>query len=67
MTTAELVLKEIEEMGEKSFIPVIGPKKGKILDDAVRKAKPKLSQVPKVRLYFVRNLRPALITSSMSE
>lgn len=26
-----------------------------------------LSQVPKVCLYFVRNLRPALITSSMSE
>jgi len=42
LTAAELVLKEIEEMGERSFIPVIGPKKGKILDDAVKKAKPKL-------------------------
>ncbi len=42
LTTAELVLREIEEMGERSFIPVIGPKKGKILDDAVKNVKPKL-------------------------
>ena len=42
MTPAEVVLKEIEEMGERSFIPVIGPKKGRILDDAVMNAKPKL-------------------------
>ena len=42
VTPAELVLKEIEEIGEKNFIPVIGPKKGKLLDAVVRRTKPKL-------------------------
>lgn len=34
------ILREIERHGERSFIPVIGPKKGKILDNVVRKVKP---------------------------
>jgi len=34
---------------------------------SMRRLAEALSQVPKVCLYFVRNLRPALITSSMSE
>lgn len=38
---AESILKEIEAKGEKSFLPVIGPKKGKILDDAVRQSRAK--------------------------
>jgi len=34
-------LREIEEMGKKSFIPSIGPVKGKILAEVVRKHKPR--------------------------
>ena len=42
MNEAEQILREIEESGKKSFIPVIGPIKGKILEDTVRKHKPKI-------------------------
>jgi predicted O-methyltransferase YrrM len=38
---AEAVLREIEEMGKKSFIPSIGPVKGKILAEVVAKLKPR--------------------------
>jgi predicted O-methyltransferase YrrM len=38
---ADTVLREIEEMGKKSFIPSIGPVKGKILAEVVRKLKPR--------------------------
>lgn len=38
---ADQVLREIEEMGKKSFIPSIGPLKGKILAEVVRKLKPR--------------------------
>ncbi|HLE65221.1 MAG TPA: O-methyltransferase [Candidatus Bathyarchaeia archaeon] len=38
---ADKVLHEIEEMGERSFIPSIGPDKGKILAKLVRDKKPK--------------------------
>ena len=37
-----MILTEIERQGEKSFIPVIGPKKGQILDDVVRESKPRI-------------------------
>jgi len=37
---ADIVLKEIEAIGERSFIPSIGPVKGKILADIVKKTKP---------------------------
>jgi predicted O-methyltransferase YrrM len=38
---ADTVLREIEEMGKKSFIPSIGPVKGKILAEVIRKHKPR--------------------------
>jgi len=38
---AEAVMREIEEMGKKSFIPSIGPVKGRILAEVVRKLKPR--------------------------
>lgn len=38
---ADAVLHEIEEMGKKSFIPSIGPVKGKILAEIVKKHKPR--------------------------
>ncbi len=34
-------MREIEEIGERSFIPSIGPEKGKVLAKAVREKKPK--------------------------
>lgn len=41
MNPADAVLKEIEQMGERSFIPSIGPVKAKILAEVVRNTKPK--------------------------
>ncbi len=41
MTKAEQVLKEIEKQAEKEFLPIIGPRKGKILVEAIQKVKPK--------------------------
>jgi predicted O-methyltransferase YrrM len=38
---ADTVLKEIEAIGKRSFIPSIGPVKGKILAEIVRKTRPK--------------------------
>jgi predicted O-methyltransferase YrrM len=38
---ADAVLREIEEMGKRSFIPSIGPVKGKILAEIVKKHKPR--------------------------
>lgn len=38
---AEAVMHEIEEMGKRSFIPSIGPVKGRILAEVVRKHKPR--------------------------
>ncbi len=38
---ADTVMREIEEMGKKSFIPSIGPVKGKILAEVVLKLKPR--------------------------
>jgi predicted O-methyltransferase YrrM len=38
---ADIVLREIEAIGERSFIPSIGPVKGKILAEIVKKTKPK--------------------------
>ncbi len=37
---ANKVLKEIEALAKKDFLPIIGPKRGKFLADEVRKAKP---------------------------
>jgi predicted O-methyltransferase YrrM len=41
LTKAEEVLREIEAMTEHEFLPIVGPRKGKILAEAVRKVKPK--------------------------
>src|SRR5712692_9543972 len=38
---ADAVLREIEAIGERSFIPSIGPVKGKILAEIVRKIRPR--------------------------
>jgi len=38
---ADAVLKEIEAIGQRSFIPSIGPVKGKILAEIVKKIRPK--------------------------
>src|SRR5437867_13445715 len=38
---AETVMREIEEMGKRSFIPSIGPVKGRILAEVVREHKPR--------------------------
>jgi predicted O-methyltransferase YrrM len=39
--SADTVLREIEEMGKRSFIPSIGPVKGRILAEVVREHKPR--------------------------
>jgi predicted O-methyltransferase YrrM len=41
MSGAEEVLRQIEQMSEMNFLPIIGPQKGKILADEIRKLKPK--------------------------
>jgi len=41
LTKADEVLKEIEEKAQNEFLPIVGPTKGKILVEAIRKAKPK--------------------------
>jgi len=38
---AEEILREIESMNEKKFLPIVGPDRGKILAEVVREAKPK--------------------------
>jgi predicted O-methyltransferase YrrM len=38
---AEIVLKEIEQMTEEQFLPIVGSEKGKILAEIVRRNKPK--------------------------
>ena len=43
---ADAVLKEIEAIGQRSFIPSIGPVKGKILAEIVKKTRPK--RIPEV-------------------
>ena len=41
LSSAEVVLKRIEKASEKEFLPIVGPRKGSILAEEVRKAKPK--------------------------
>jgi predicted O-methyltransferase YrrM len=36
-----LILREIEELAKNESLPIIGPDKGKVLAEAVRKVKPK--------------------------
>lgn len=41
MTKADEILREIEALAQREFLPIVGPIKGKILAEAVRKAEPK--------------------------
>jgi predicted O-methyltransferase YrrM len=41
LTKTDNVLREIEAMAEREFLPIVGPSKGKILAEAIRKVKPK--------------------------
>jgi predicted O-methyltransferase YrrM len=41
LTKANEVLKEIEALAQHEFLPIVGSRKGRILVEAVRKAKPK--------------------------
>jgi predicted O-methyltransferase YrrM len=41
LSNADQVLKEIEEKAETEFLPIVGPERGKILAEEVRKAEPK--------------------------
>jgi predicted O-methyltransferase YrrM len=41
LSNADQVLKEIEEKAETDFLPIVGPERGKILAEEVRKADPK--------------------------
>jgi predicted O-methyltransferase YrrM len=41
LTEADEVLREIESMAEHEFLPIVGPRKGKILAEVIRKIKPK--------------------------
>jgi predicted O-methyltransferase YrrM len=41
LSKAERVLREIEEMTEKRFLPIVGPEKGEILAKVVRETRPK--------------------------
>jgi predicted O-methyltransferase YrrM len=40
-TSAEEMLRRIEQASEKNFLPIIGPHKGKFLSEEVRKSKPR--------------------------
>jgi len=41
MDDAEKVLKEIERMTRNQFLPIVGPRKGRVLVETIRKIKPK--------------------------
>ena len=41
MSKAGGVLREIEKMTEREFLPIVGPEKGRVLVDVVRKTAPK--------------------------
>jgi len=40
-TKAEQVLREIEALSQRQFLPIVGPEKGQVLVDTIRKLKPK--------------------------
>jgi predicted O-methyltransferase YrrM len=41
LNKADIVLKEIEELAEEEFLPIVGSEKGQILSDTIREIKPK--------------------------
>lgn len=41
MNKAEIVLREIEKKAHNGFLPIVGPKKGQVIAEEIRKAKPR--------------------------
>lgn len=41
MNKTELILREIEKRANTEFLPIVGPEKGRVLAEEVRKARPK--------------------------
>jgi len=41
LSESDKVLKEIERMAMKEFLPIVGPQKGRVLVEAIRKVRPK--------------------------
>jgi predicted O-methyltransferase YrrM len=41
LSKAEMILKEIEEMTERGFLPIIGPDKGQVLIKVIHESRPK--------------------------
>ena len=41
LNKAEFILRKIEKRAKNEFLPIVGPEKGKILAEEIRKAKPK--------------------------
>jgi predicted O-methyltransferase YrrM len=41
LNTAEKMLRKIEKRARNEFLPIVGPKKGRVLTEEIRKAKPK--------------------------
>ncbi len=48
MSSAEKVLREVERMTQKKFLPIVGPRKGQVLVEAIRSYKPKPKRVLEV-------------------
>jgi len=41
LTKADGILRDIEELAKREFLPIVGPRKGKILAEAVKKVNPR--------------------------
>lgn len=41
VSSADTVLRQIEQVSERRFLPIVGPRKGAVLGEEVRRAKPK--------------------------
>jgi predicted O-methyltransferase YrrM len=41
LSKAEVILREIEKRAHNEFLPIVGPEKGRVLAEEIRKAKPK--------------------------
>ena len=41
MNKADIILREIEKRAHNEFLPIVGPEKGQVLAEEIRKAKPK--------------------------
>jgi len=41
LNKAEVILREIEKRANREFLPIVGPEKGQVIAETIRKAKPK--------------------------